>query len=99
VTFVPDGSRDPAVDALGTSRPSRWYPVQGGVRVVILYEAEEEYDVTRFHIEKGAWDHEHCELCRALIPPMTLCWVTESGPYVLLCEECHAKVDAAAGGG
>jgi hypothetical protein len=41
---------------------------------------------------KGGWDHEHCGRCQRSIKPMTLCWVTESGPYVVLCSECHNDV-------
>ena len=90
VAFVPDGPRDPVVDALATTRSSRWYPLAGGTRVVVRYSPEIEYDATRFHIERGAWDHEHCDVCGAHIPSMSLCWVTESGTYVLLCESCHS---------
>jgi hypothetical protein len=96
VTFVPDGVRDPEINSFTTSRPSRWYPVDGGFRAVVPYEGGLEYDAERWHVEKGAWDHEHCKLCGANIPPMTLCWVTETGPYIILCEECHAKVAAVA---
>ena len=66
--------------------------MEGGSRVVVLYEDQVEYDTARWHIEQGAWNHEHCGLCQANIPPMTLCWVTESGPYVLLCEACHPEI-------
>lgn len=92
VAFVPDGPRDPVVDALATSRPSRWYPVEGGTRVVMLLEGIKEYDPSRFKVEKGAWDHEHCDLCGENIQPMTLCWVTVSGRYITLCVACHAKL-------
>jgi len=93
VAFVPEGHHDPVVENVGLSGPSRWYPVEGGMRVVVLYEGG-EFDAERFHIEKGAWDHEHCEHCGAHIPSMTLCWVTEDGPYILLCDECHSKIPA-----
>jgi hypothetical protein len=98
VTFIPDGPRDPAVASFATGRRSRWYPVEGGMRVVVLYDDDSQYDADRWHVEKGAWDHEHCELCRTSIPPMMLCWVTKSDPYVLLCDDCHSEVFAAAGG-
>jgi hypothetical protein len=53
-----------------------------------------EYDATKWQVEKGAWDHEHCDLCGENIPAMTLCWVTKYDPYILLCDACHAKVAA-----
>src|ERR1035437_8037703 len=76
VGFAPDDPRDEVVDALAASRPSRWYPMEGGTKVILLYRKGELYDATRFHVEPGAWDHEHCNRCGTQIPPMTLCWVT-----------------------
>src|SRR5205809_738358 len=91
VGFVPDGPRDAEVDAFSKSHRSRWYPLPGGFRVVIPMESNSVYDTTKWKIETGAWNHEHCNLCAETIPAMTLCWVTEYGPYVLLCDACHAK--------
>lgn len=91
-TFVPDGQEsDPALANLGSSR---WYPVEGGHRMLVLYQGG-EYDTARFTIEKGAWDHEHCKTCQARIEAMTLRWVTESGPYITLCNECHKELNLA----
>ena len=86
--FVPDGgTADPEVREV----PSRWYPVEGGHRVLLLYEGG-PYSTDRFTLVKGGWDHEHCSRCRAHIPPMTLCWVTERGEYVLLDKKCYEEV-------
>jgi hypothetical protein len=97
VAFVPDAPRDAAIDSFAMSHRSRWYPVQGGHRVVVSLDGRPKYDANRWHVEKGAWDHEHCDLCGERIPPMTLCWVTKFDPYVLLCDQCHGEVAAAAG--
>jgi hypothetical protein len=51
-----------------------------------------EFDAAKFTIEKGAWDHEHCKVCGANIEPMSLCWVTKSGAYIILCADCHQQV-------
>jgi hypothetical protein len=87
--FVPGDDEDAVVDEM-ISRIgfSRWYPVEGGHEVLILYEGG-PFDADRFTVKKGAWDHEHCRGCQANIPPMTLCWMTESGPTVILCETCY----------
>jgi hypothetical protein len=77
-----------AVDRAGFSR---WYPENGGHKVLIPYEGG-PYDPARFTIEKGAWDHEHCTRCGATIEPMTLCWVSVGGAYVILCESCRQQV-------
>jgi hypothetical protein len=97
VHFVPDAPRDAEVDAFATSHRSRWYPVEGGTHVVVSMDGEPDYDPSKWKVEKGAWDHEHCDLCSDNIPAMTLCWVTRYDPYVLLCDACHAEVLAAGG--
>jgi hypothetical protein len=94
--FVPGGAeRDEEIDAL-TARTgqSRWYPVAGGHRVLILYEGG-AFDKERFSLSKGAWDHEHCSRCGDTIKPMTLCWVTRSGQQVLLDEKCYRVISDA----
>jgi hypothetical protein len=91
VTFVPGDGSDcpPAVRAVIDRAPSRWFPEQGGHRVQVLYEGG-PYDPAVFHVEEGAWDHEHCKLCGDTIEPMTLCYVTKRGRYILLCAKCYA---------
>jgi hypothetical protein len=95
-TFVPDGQDDdPQVrKACSAKGFSRWYMTEGGHEVLVPYEGG-EFDAERFQIKKGAWDHEHCKVCSADIPSMTLCWVTTGGPYVILCNECHEKMNEA----
>lgn len=92
-TFVPAGQEnDPVIKtALERKGYSRWFPTEGGHRLLILHEGE-PFDASRLTLEKGAWDHEHCTACRTRIPPMTLCWVSVSGPYTILCEECHRQI-------
>jgi hypothetical protein len=94
-TFVPEGQEeDPGVQAAIRAKGfARWFPVDGGHKVLIPHDGQ-EFDAERFQIEKGAWDHEHCKACGADIEPMTLCWVAEPGPYVILCDPCHAKLKA-----
>jgi hypothetical protein len=50
-----------------------------------------EYDSGRFTIEARVWDHEHCKICGENIPAMTLCWVTQNGPNILLCGGCYER--------
>jgi hypothetical protein len=97
--FVPTDQRPaPEVEAAAArSGASRWYPVDGGHRVLILYQGG-PYSPRHFELLKGGWDHEHCSRCRDRVPPMTLCWVTYEDPFVLLDETCYRLVfgDAAA---
>jgi hypothetical protein len=94
-TFVAlGGESDPTVQAaMQVTGFSRWFPVEGGHRVLVPYEGG-DYDSKRFSLESEAWDHETCHVCRCHIDAMQLCWVTASGPYVLLCEGCHAEFAA-----
>jgi hypothetical protein len=93
--FVPDGA--PADAELQTiinrTGASRWFPVAGGHRVLALYEGG-PYDPGRFTLEVGAWDHEHCVVCRDEIPAMTRCYATPSGAMRILCERCHQTLAA-----
>jgi len=93
-TFVPSGKEnDPGIEAAQRGKSqSRWYPVDGGHKLLIPFEGQ-EYDHTRFAIEKGAWNHEHCAVCGDGIEPMTLCWVTKSGATILLCNACYEKIE------
>jgi hypothetical protein len=96
--FVPTGSEDdPQINELQRRTGfSRWFPVSGGHRVLILYEGG-EYDHSRFTLVRGAWDHEHCKRCQSIIQPMTHCWVTRDSPFVILCETCHGVVEGTKG--
>lgn len=89
--FVPAGKENDRSYGECLSRPSRWFPVEGGHRVLVLHERG-DYDPHRFSLLKGAWDHEHCKFCQGRIEAMTLCWISERGPVVILCADCHARV-------
>ena len=91
--FVPDDSGpDPVVDEMRTGTGfSRWQPVDGGHQVLILHEGG-SFDPERFSLRKGAWDHEHCKRCVSRIEALTLCWVSTSEDFTILCDECHRLV-------
>ena len=91
--FVPSGAeRDPELEEIRSrTGQSRWYPMEGGHRVRVLYEGG-QFNAARFTLVRGGWDHEHSSRCHGTIEPMTLCWVTESDPYVLLDEKCYRQV-------
>jgi len=94
-TFVPVGTETDQV--LAEARALTGCPlvsVEGGLKVIFPFEGG-VYDSSRFQLEPEAWDHETCKVCRPHIAAMTLCWVTESGPDVILCEECHGKLVSA----
>ena len=94
VGFVPSGhEREPWLEAAtALTGQSRWYPVEGGHRVVILYEGG-AFDAAHLSVERGVWEHEHCSWCLHKIATMTLCWVTKSGAFIILCESCHEEVE------
>ena len=88
--IVPDGAEADSdlQSIIDRSGCSRWYPIAGGHRVLALYEGG-PYDPARFTLEVGAWDHEHCSVCRDEIPAMTRCFTTTTGAMRMLCERCH----------
>ena len=88
-TFIADGSGQDLWEIQAGVGRSRLYPVNGGHRVLIPFDGG-PYDSSRFTIESGAWDHEHCDVCNASIPAMALCYVTKAEqPYFLLCADCY----------
>jgi hypothetical protein len=91
--FVPTGhENDEEIQKMSSQfGNSRWFSIDGGHKVLFLYKGE-NYNKEFFSIEKEAWDHEHCKECGDSIPSMNLCWVTESGPFVVLCTGCYEKI-------
>jgi hypothetical protein len=91
-TFVADGAPEDAslAELRNRSGFSRWYPVYGGHRVLVLYEGG-GFNSNRFTLRKGVWDHEHCKRCSARMPSMTLCWVSRD--HVILCDDCYELVN------
>ncbi len=70
---------------------SVWHPVEGGHRVLFLYDGG-VFDESRFTLEPKVWDYDECSVCGEHIPSMTLCHVTEpEQPYVLLCARCYER--------
>jgi len=94
VGFVPSGhEREPWLEAAtGLTGQSRWYPVEGGHRVVILYEGG-AFDAAHLSVVPGVLKNKHCSRCLHKIATMTLCWVTQSGAFIRLCESCHEEVE------
>ena len=77
-------------------KSSRWFPVAGGHQVLVLHEGG-TYDSKIFTLKPAGWDHDHCTNCNERIPAMSLCWVTRTGRYVVLCVNCKAKLDEMGG--
>lgn len=96
VTFVPEEPPcPPALELAMRGTSTRWYPVSGGHRVLILHERA-TFDSTLFTLEPEGWDHEDCDICGDQIPLMTLCHVTKYGRYFALCERCYQEHAASA---
>ncbi len=75
---------------------SRWYPQADGIRVECPYRGE-GFDPAFFTLIPNGWAFEECNGCidgaseTAIIPAMTLCYVTRHDPYMLLCEPCYQR--------
>ena len=95
VAFVPAGQPmrpgvQKTIDRVGNCR---WFEVSGGHEVLVPHEGG-QYDRAEFKIRPKAWDHETCAGCRRQVPAKTPCWVTEDGPFKMLCTSCKAEMDA-----
>ncbi len=89
VAFVPQGRETPreikaTVDDVGKGR---WYVVPGGWRVKCPYVGQ-EFDEEVFTIEKGGWNHGHCDICSATIDAGDSCWVSDRPDRDVICDNC-----------
>jgi hypothetical protein len=70
----------------------RWYPVEGGWKVMCPYTGQ-SFDGDLFHIEKGGWNHVHCDGCQGSIDTGVSCWVAETeDDYFVICDNCHDRL-------
>ena len=93
VAFVPEGqeSEPRFKEAFKQFGAERWYPEEGGhtVKCPCLTKT---FDMSLFTIEKGGWDHEHCDMCSNTINAGQPCWVTETSHGYIICEDCYMKL-------
>jgi hypothetical protein len=94
MVFVPEGKKpSPEVQKiLDEAGSQRWFPVEGGNTVKCPFVTD-TYDESLFKLEKGGWDHEHCDTCGCTIDVGDSCWVTEEADeFFLICDVCHQKL-------
>lgn len=96
VALIPQGQEIPseikrALDEAGTGR---WFPFEGGWKVVCPYDGQ-DFDPSLFSIEEGAWTHEHCDGCETTVNVGDSCWVAEEDDECfLLCDDCYGRLKA-----
>jgi hypothetical protein len=76
-------------ERLPKTHEQRWYPEAGGGQTLRVPYDGGPFDDSLFVVEKRTWDHTTCDNCAAVIPAMTLCYVTVRNPYVGLCVSCY----------
>ena len=94
VVFVPKGQKPPpeVQRVLDEAGPQRWFPVDGG-NVVKCPSVVDTYDERLFKLEKGGWDHEHCDSCGRTINVGEPCWAAEEADeFFLICDVCHQEL-------
>ena len=70
----------------------RWYPVEGGWKVMCPYTGQ-SFDGDLFHVEKGAWNHVHCDGCEGSINTGDFCWAAEAeDDFWVICDTCYDKL-------
>jgi hypothetical protein len=92
VAFVDDKQHPPpAVQEQLDRRPSRWYPKEGG-HIVKMPHQGGTVPANVFEIERGGWDHEHCNGCHKHIMTGQECWVTTGAQLFVLCDSCYQSL-------
>ena len=94
VAFLPSPGSIPAEveERKELAAEMRLYPAQDGYWLKWPYDGS-SFDPNLFHVESGGWDHEHCSSCNATIGVNKVCWITERGSFVILCDACHRQLD------
>jgi hypothetical protein len=92
--FVPYGQpiRPEVQKTLDRIGAGRWFSVAGGHELLMPFDGG-QYDRGEFTVRRGGWDYETCSNCRSRVPAFTPCWMTEHGPFKLLCITCKAQMD------
>jgi hypothetical protein len=96
VAFVPAGEK-PAPEVAEQIRlraEVRWHPVAGGCLVKIPF-GPGPVPAGLFRTETGGWGYGRCDGCGANVAADEESWLTVSGPFHRLCDECHRKLPGA----
>jgi hypothetical protein len=94
VAVIPRGQETPAevkqtVDDAGEGR---WFPFEGGWKVMCPYTGQ-SFDHDLFHLEKGGWNHVHCNGCQGSISVGSSCWVAETeDDFLVICDNCYDEL-------
>ncbi len=93
VAIVPKGQEaSPDVKRVEGGRESRWFPFDGGWKVVCPFVGQ-AFDSSVFSVVKNGWDHAHCEGCNATIDIGGSCWTAKAeDDFFVLCDACHAQL-------
>jgi len=94
VALVPKDQDTPSEvkQAADDAGASRWYPSEGGWKVACPYTGQ-DFNPDLFTIEKGGWEHEHCDGCQGTLSVGDLCWVAETqDECFVVCDNCHKKL-------
>ena len=94
VVFIPkDQEPSPEIKkVLDEAGPQRWFPKEDG-NIVKCPNVVNTFDKTIFKLEKGGWDHEHCDACGNTIDAGMSCWIAKKDDELfLICELCYKKL-------
>ena len=93
VVFIPKGQKpsEEVQRVLYEAGVSRHYMKDGGSVIKCPYVAE-SFDNKLFKIEKGGWEHEHCDTCNNIISVGDSYWISEGDEVYLVCENCHQEI-------
>ena len=94
VVFIPkDQEPSPEIKkVLDEAGPQRWFPKENG-NIIKCPNVVNTFDESLFKLEKGGWDHEHCDACGNTINAGVTCWIAKKDDKLfIICERCYKKL-------
>ena len=93
VVFIPKGQK-PSKEVqrvLDEAGSQRHYMKDRG-NIIKCPFVVESFDNTLFEIEKGGWEHEHCDICNSTISVGDSYWISEENEVYLICNNCYREI-------
>jgi hypothetical protein len=92
VIFIPKGQErsDEVQRVLDEAGSRREFPQDNGY-IIRCPNVVDSFDKTLFEVEKGGWEHEHCDTCGRTIDVGDPYWISEDEVY-LICDSCYQKL-------
>lgn len=93
VVFIPKGQKpSKEVQRVLDEAGRRRYYMKDGGRIIKCPYVVESFDNKLFKIEKGGWEHEHCDTCNSIISAGDSYWISDENEFYLICNNCYQEI-------